>query len=165
MTTKKKQTDDVIIRKFKPQEAEDIVAITAEVFGGFSIDAHIERLIGRPAASWVEIKGQVIREELAANPGGCFVAEMGGKIVGYVTTLINKPASRGIIPNLAVTAVCQGKGVGRKLLQVALQYFRDQGLAQAKIETLACNEVGQHLYPSLGFKEVVRQIHYIMPLK
>jgi ribosomal protein S18 acetylase RimI-like enzyme len=29
---------------------------------------------------------------------------------------------------------------------------------------LASNQVGQHLYPSLGFREVERQVHYIMPL-
>jgi hypothetical protein len=34
----------------------------------------------------------------------------------------------------------------------------------AKIETLDQNPVGQALYPSLGFKEVARQIHYAMRL-
>ena len=34
----------------------------------------------------------------------------------------------------------------------------------AKIETLEQNLVGQALYPSLGFKEVARQVHYAMRL-
>ena len=34
----------------------------------------------------------------------------------------------------------------------------------AKIETLDQNPVGQALYPSLGFTEVARQIHYAMRL-
>jgi hypothetical protein len=34
----------------------------------------------------------------------------------------------------------------------------------AKIETLEQNLIGRHLYPSLGFVEVARQIHYAMPL-
>ena len=34
----------------------------------------------------------------------------------------------------------------------------------AKIETLEQNPVGQALYPSLGFREVARQIHYAMRL-
>jgi hypothetical protein len=35
----------------------------------------------------------------------------------------------------------------------------------AKIETLEQNKIGQHLYPSAGFVEVARQIHYAMALK
>ena len=38
-------------------------------------------------------------------------------------------------------------------------------LSQAKIETLATNDVGKHLYPKLGFREVARQVHYVMPLE
>ena len=34
----------------------------------------------------------------------------------------------------------------------------------AKIETLEQNPIGRHLYPSVGFIEVARQIHYAMPL-
>ena len=34
----------------------------------------------------------------------------------------------------------------------------------AKIETLVQNPVGSHLYPSVGFQEVARQIHFAMPL-
>ena len=34
----------------------------------------------------------------------------------------------------------------------------------AKIETLDQNPIGQKLYPSLGFREVARQIHYAMRL-
>ena len=34
----------------------------------------------------------------------------------------------------------------------------------AKIETLEQNPIGRHLYPSLGFQEIARQIHYAMPL-
>ena len=42
--------------------------------------------------------------------------------------------------------------------------MRGQGMAMAKIETLAQNDSGQALYPRCGFREVARQIHYVMPL-
>jgi ribosomal protein S18 acetylase RimI-like enzyme len=50
------------------------------------------------------------------------------------------------------------------LLEHALERFRAAGMTVAKIETLDQNPVGQHLYPSVGFKEVARQIHYAMRL-
>ena len=46
----------------------------------------------------------------------------------------------------------------------ALEYFRREGLAYAMIETMAQNEVGQHLYPACGFVEVARQVHFAMKL-
>ena len=38
------------------------------------------------------------------------------------------------------------------------------GYITTRIETLACNPIGKYLYPSCGFQEVARQIHYVMPL-
>ena len=157
--------DAVTIRTVEPGDVDAIIAITAEVFGPVSIDGLIEKMMGRPAADWVTVKAQAIRRELADNPRGCFVAESDGKVVGYVTTAIDEAASRGVIANLAVSSACQNRGVGRALLGRALEDFRRRGLAQAKIETLACNAAGQHLYRAMGFREVVRQIHYVMELK
>ena len=54
------------------------------------------------------------------------------------------------------------QGVGRRLPERALEHFRSLGLAHAKIEALAHNAAGQHLYESAGFSEVVRQIHFVM---
>lgn len=152
------------LRPVRPGDEAAVFAITAAVFAPASIDAKIEALLGRPAASWQEIKTAAVARELQANPGGCFVAEREGKVLGYVTTVIHEKASRGLIANLAVAAEAQGLGIGRRLIERALEHFRQLGLAQAKIETLACNEVGRHLYPALGFQELVRQVHYVMPL-
>ena len=158
--------DPPVIRPVREEDAEAIVAMTAEVFGPFCIDKWIEDMLG-PAgtAGWVQIKGQAVLHELRENPQGCFVAEVDGRVSGYVTTVVNALASRGVIANLAVMQRAQGRGIGRKLLERALEHFRRLGLAQAKIETLACNQVGRHLYPSLGFREVVRQVHFVMPLR
>ena len=129
------------------------------------MDRMAEEAVGPAAVPWQRIKGQVVASEVAANPAGCFVAEMEGRIIGYVTTVINPLAGRGTIANLAVSAAAQGKGAGRKLIERALEHFRSLGLVQARIDTLESNEVGKHLYPDVGFREVVREIHYFMCLK
>jgi len=153
---------EIIVRPFQTDDAPAIVQLTIEEFASVSIDAKIEAMLG--GTPWTRIKEKVLRDELATNPGGCFVAAAGGQVVGYVTTVLSPLASRGTIANLVVSSACQGRGIGRKLIQQALDYFRSAGLRQAKIETLGNNEVGQHLYPALGFREVTRQIHYVMPL-
>ena len=49
-------------------------------------------------------------------------------------------------------------------MQAALDYLRASGMRYAKIETLEQNRKGQAFYPSVGFQEVARQIHYLMRL-
>lgn len=161
----KTRSNPVTVRTARPEDIDAIIAITKEVFGPFALEALIARKLGTSdSVSWIDIKAQDLRRELIGGCDVCFVAEMGGRLVGYATNYINQLASRGTIANLAVSAACQGLGVGRLLLERSLERFRELGLKQAKIETLECNETGQHLYTSVGFQEVVRQIHYVMPL-
>ena len=70
----------------------------------------------------------------------------------------------GWIHNLAVAEQTRGQGLGRWLIEHALAHFRSAGMKIAKIETLEQNSVGRHLYPSVGFVEVARQIHYAIAL-
>ena len=57
-----------------------------------------------------------------------------------------------------------GQGIGRALIEHAVEYFQREGMAYAMIETMAQNEIGQHLYPSCGFVEVARQVHFARKL-
>jgi ribosomal protein S18 acetylase RimI-like enzyme len=158
----KNQKDEIIIRIALASDLKGIVELTEKEFRSASIDAKIEDMIG--GTPWIQTKALVLKAELEKNPDGCFVALMDGELVGYITTSVVSIASRGVIANIAVSSKLQGRGIGRKLIDRALGFFKDIGLHQAKIETLASNQVGQHLYPSCGFREVERQVHYIMPL-
>lgn len=154
-----------MIRPFEEPDRETLKAITVEVFGPSAIDFYIEEKFGIVAGrDWKWRKARHVDDDIASNPGGIFVFEDEGTIVGYVTILFDRGASIGRIPNLAVTARAQGRGIGRKLLDHALDYIKANGMTLAKIETLVGNEVGMHLYPAMGFEEVSRQIHYVKKL-
>ena len=84
--------------------------------------------------------------------------------MGYVTMQCDPETRIGWIHNLAVETEARGQGVGRRLIEHALAHFRAAGMTVAKIETLEQNPIGRHLYPSVGFVEVARQIHYAMAL-
>lgn len=156
----------LVIRPFQASDLSRIIAITVDAFEPVSIDRNIELQSGGPinGRDWRWRKARHIEEDAKREPEGIFVAEQGRSVVGYITTWHDSEAGVGYIPNLAVTAECRGLGVGRQLISRALDRFRELGLAYARIETLDQNPVGQSLYPSLGFREVARQIHYGMPL-
>ena len=154
------------LRLFRPDDLPRLQEITASTFEGVSIDRNMERQFGAfGEGDWRTRKVAAIAEDCRLQPDGVFVAEdEKGTVVGYVTTRLITASGIGWIPNLAVDAAQQGRGLGRRLLERALDFFRERGMTVAKIETLEQNPVGQMLYPSLGFREVARQIHYAMRL-
>lgn len=155
----------VNIRFFRSEDLPELQAITIQAFDGVSIDQSIEQQFGEiNGHNWKWRKSRHLDQDVARDPAGIFVAEDGSQIIGYITTFSDSDAGIGVIPNLAIVASQRGKGIGRMLLQHALDHFRSQGLSHAKIETLEQNTVGSNLYPSLGFCEVSRQIHYAMSL-
>jgi len=154
---------DYIIRPFEKKDTAAVLDVTVKAFNmQSSIDARIEAAIG--GADWQEVKRAGIRHEIETAPAGCAIAELNDVIVGYVGTVVNPVANRGTITNLTVDPSCQGQGIGRRLIEWALAYFRANGLYQAKIETLVTNAVGAHLYPAMGFEEVAQQAHYVLKL-
>ena len=156
----------VHIRNYRPEDLETLKRITVEAFDGVSIDRNLEGLFGPiHGHDWGWRKARHIDEDVQRDPLGVFVAETGGRVVGYVTTWMDREAGLGFIPNLAVEADVRGQGIGRELLLHALDHFRRHGLSHARIETLEQNPIGRSLYPSLGFHEVARQIHYCLDLR
>jgi ribosomal protein S18 acetylase RimI-like enzyme len=153
---------------FRPYAAKDLTVlreITVASFGSVAVDEMLEQRFGIwNERDWRARKADHIDDDVAANAAGCFVAERGGEVVGYITTRLDRMNGVGRIPNLAVTGEMRGLGLGRRLIEHALEYFRREGMGLAKIETMASNPIGQKLYPSCGFEEVGRQVHYAMRL-
>jgi ribosomal protein S18 acetylase RimI-like enzyme len=153
------------IRRFRPEDTKALKEITAQTFDITSIDKNIEDRFGLlNATDWVCRKLKHIDADIAANAEGIFVAEEEGQVIGYITTVLDYDTLLARIPNMAVAAGHQGKGVGKALMDASLAYMREKGMEHAKIEALAQNPVATTFYPRVGFHEVARQVHYVMKL-
>lgn len=154
------------IRLYRPDDLPTLRALTADAFDGVSIDQGIERAFGPiNGHDWRWRKMRHVDVDVDRDPAGVFVAEDAtGRVIGFISTWCDHDAGIGHIPNLVVAAGQRGQGLGRRLIEHALQHFRDAGLTHAKIETLVQNDVGNGLYTSIGFREVARQIHFAMDL-
>jgi ribosomal protein S18 acetylase RimI-like enzyme len=151
----------VTIRHFRAEDLPTLRQITVDSFGSVALDQMMEDRLGVwNGRDWRARKADHIDEDCTVNPAGCFVAERDGEILGYITTRIDVPNALGRIPNLAVVESARGLGLGRRLIHHALDYFRESGMKVAKIETMASNVIGQNLYPSCGFEEIGRQVHF-----
>jgi len=99
-----------------------------------------------------------------SNPDGFLVADLGGRIAGYVMSRVEWGASKmdalrlrrlGHIVSLAVLPEYRGRGIGRALMKEALRKLRAvYGCDEVYLEVRVTNTQAINLYHSLGFKVV-----------
>jgi putative acetyltransferase len=124
--------------------------------------ARIRRLF-RSYADWlgVDLCFQGFERELAELPG-CYappsgrllIARVGGDVVGCVGL---RPLEPGIceMKRLWVEPGFSGAGIGRRLAETIVQSARDIGYGRMRLDTLPERmPAAQHLYASLGFREI-----------
>jgi putative acetyltransferase len=123
---------------------------------------HARRLI-RAYADWlaVDLCFQGFERELAGLPGAyappagrLLLAKAGGDVVGCVGL---RPLEPGIceMKRLWVEPGFSGAGVGRRLAETIVQAARDIGYGRMRLDTFPERmPAAQHLYRSLGFREI-----------
>jgi ribosomal protein S18 acetylase RimI-like enzyme len=157
----------IVIRPYREPDRLIVRELTVAAFEGVSIDQNLDRRLGLTTGrDWRWRKARDIDRDIDALGTDLAIAEddQTGAVLGYVTMQCDSETRIGWIHNLVVSAEARGQGLGRQLIEHALNHFRLAGMTVAKIETLEQNPIGRHLYPSVGFIEVARQIHYAMPL-
>jgi ribosomal-protein-alanine N-acetyltransferase len=80
------------------------------------------------------------------------------RVAGYVVAWF--VADEGEIANLAVAPSAWGQGIGRALLDAALQEAEQRDIAAVYLEVRDSNERARRLYRSRGFEEVGRRRGY-----
>ena len=114
---------------------------------------------------WQRVEGLEIAEGddresvaqfLARNPGLSRVAIDGPTIVGVA--LCGHDGHRGHIYHLAVDPACQGRGLGRRLLDECLEGLRQAGLKRAIIMVADDNPRGREFWKRCDWEEITGAI-------
>lgn len=84
--------------------------------------------------------------------GSFLVVESQGRIVGYLSLLINKHVRRLRIYSLAVHPVFRGKGVGQLLMDQAVDVAYKESLGKITLEVNVSNLSAIYLYEKNGFE-------------
>jgi ribosomal protein S18 acetylase RimI-like enzyme len=166
MTADTLTSAEVLIRPYVKSDFDVLQRLLVEAFEGVSIDHAIEMQLGLiHGFDWKSRKGRDLAVDIDRDVDGLLIAAIGGQPVGFISTWQDTEAGIGHIPNLAVASEHRGKGIGRKLIDAAIERFRRAGLVAAKIETLQQNTRAKGLYTSEGFVEVARQLHFVRDLR
>jgi len=122
-----------LIRRFRPSDFERVIAIEKEAFG--------------------EYNPILFMTAYETFPDGFLVAEEGGHVVGFLTTVVISLFDVKIL-SIAVDQRCQNKGFASMLLKALFQVLRTKGILRLLLEVRLSNIGAQRLYLSLGFNLV-----------
>jgi ribosomal protein S18 acetylase RimI-like enzyme len=126
---------------------DDLGAVRELAAAAYEI--YVER-IGRPPAPMTADYAEAIRS------GTLWVAEDASRIVGLLV-LEPKP-DHLLLDNVAVHPDAQGRGIGRRLLQLAEQLARAEGYAEIRLYTNEAMTENIAYYPRHGYVETHRAV-------
>lgn len=97
----------------------------------------------------VDDSAEGMKRFLARNPGMSFVAKTEDGIVG--TILCGHDGRRGYLYHAAVLPKMRGMGVGRALVNAALDALREAGISKVGLNVFADNAQGLRFWEKFGF--------------
>ena len=111
-------------------------------------------------------KGMEIKEYCESNPEWVFVCEENDRIVGFVGFYMDTERKIGEIGNNAVDTECGLKGIGQQMYKAVLNYFRENGMAYAKVVTGLdyAHMPARRAYERAGFNLRHEDVTYFMKL-
>lgn len=115
---------------------------------------------------------QFLADRLAHNGSVVFLAETAGtsapEICGFTQLypLFSSVACRPtwLLSDLFVARAFRRGGVGRRLMEAAHAFAREQGSATVELDTAHTNTTAQALYESLGYQQDLEFRHYVLRL-
>lgn len=144
--------------------------VTVRTYAGPADDAAILE-VNNAAFSWHPEQGGwtggQIDERTGADwfdPAGLFLAvDEQDRLLGFHWTKVADPAAGlGEVYIVAVAPAGQGKGLGRLLTAVGLEYLAGRGLAEVELYVEGDNTAALRTYTGLGFEERERHVAYAL---
>ncbi len=108
-----------------------------------------------------------VREEsfnAQVDRGAFFALESEGRMVGMLS-LARFGEDDGHLGRIGVSKSMQNRGLGAKLMEYAMDWFRNESMSNAILYTQDHNRHAQHLYKKFGFKIVGTTWHYFVPFR
>lgn len=140
--------DYITIREATEQDLPAIKALMAELIeavsdtGGYDVDTALENC----------------RSLLKNADSHILVAEADGNVIGAINldirrTILHSGLS-GLIDEIVVAESYRGKGVGRKLIDAAVEKCKLSGCCEIEVSTELTNTKARSFYKSCGFEEM-----------
>lgn len=148
-----------IVRRAKPADLPSIGrlgALLVEAHHGFDPRRFLAAKPGTPEGYASFISTQLEDPDVAV-----LLAESDGEVIGYAYTAVEGydymalrgPA--GVLHDVIVAPEHRGRGVGRLLLDAALEFLMSRGVPRMVLSTAERNEAAQRLFARAGFRRTM----------
>ena len=149
--------DHINLRYSRPEDLEPLLPIARTAYTG-------TRFYNDPCFAveqCSDLYGIWLRRSLLEDYADqVIVAEIGGKVIGYVTCKLFSDSSCGKIDLVGVAKQARGQGIGEALINCALVWFMQQKAERVQVVTQGSNIAAQRLYQRCGFSIQSVQLWY-----
>lgn len=122
-------------------------------------EAHLPQVTAIEAATFSDPWSENAFREEIHNPRALFlVAVAGSRVLGYLG--LQRVLDEGYITNVAVAAPARRQGVGKALMQAAVDYARRESLSLLTLEVRVSNAPAIALYNRYGFAALGRRRNF-----
>ncbi len=155
----------LIIREVTDDDMEDVANLFTE-----ELMHHIDLLPERFQLANPIITSAWYRDVLGNPDKQLFVAEVDGKIVGLLLLQLKrspddpifKPRLYASVEEVAVTKRFRGQGIGRRLMDHALDWADEHGADEIELEVWEENRGSIALYEKLGYEVIRRKMRIVL---
>lgn len=144
------------LRRMDPaRDLHQVVALLAEAFGPDVVTAHRWFFRELRLLAWLTpwLGTWVFGPGVYGSALISFVWQEQGRIVGHASVQrLDRWGHRWLIANVAVAKGYRNRGIGRRLMEAALNFVRERGGRWAVLQVRGDNEAALHLYRRLGFE-------------
>ena len=134
---------ETLIRAAQPSDAQAVKACVEAAY------RHYIARMGKPPGPMLDDYSKVIEQH------GATVVEQDRKIVGVLVLI--KTETGMLLDNVAVHPEQQGKGLGRRLIELAESETQGQGYSQLDLYTHQCMTENIKMYKAMGYVETERK--------
>ncbi|HWM03624.1 MAG TPA: GNAT family N-acetyltransferase [Actinophytocola sp.] len=145
------------VRAFADDDLDAVVALSLRAWA--PVFASLEHVLGpsgvfaRMHPDWRVDQERAVREACHTDGMRVWVAEVDAAVVGFAAARLDQDERMGEVYMIAVDPDQQRTGVGALLMSAAMDWFRDNGMAMAMVETGGDegHEPARRMYERAGF--------------
>lgn len=127
------------VRPFDAGDLDAVIALSLQAW--VPVHASLQRVLGEAGGyteqlpDWRADQRQAVEAACRSDQSPTWVAEVDGRVVGFVVAQLDREPGLGEIIMIAVDPAHQGHGVGSLLTSFALGWLKDNGMTVAMVET------------------------------
>lgn len=143
--------EQVPIRLLRPEDVAHIEPLAATVFRGYDGHYHADPRLDPAQCDAAYVSWAVRSCQSREVADDVLVAELDGRLVGFVTLRLNNPSDGEIVVG-GVTPEAQGRGIYRSFIVRGMEWCRSRGARRTLVSTQIQNTAVQRVWARLGFE-------------